>query len=188
MRMTPALRTLFESYRRRAGKLASKDVLKLIKDAADKQTRWTAVAGSQDLADFIEMLRCFVGGEYQDLSKKTIGIVAGTLLYFVAPLDLLPDLLPAVGFIDDFAVIAFAVNAVLEEIERFRLWRGTKTRASADAKSHAATTSPQKTVEAPVTHVLERGMLVAQARPIQDSPSLPAETVDPSSPPRGEFP
>ena len=100
------------------------------------------MAGSQDLADVIDMLRCSVRGEYQDLSKTTIGIVAGTLLYVVAPLDLLPDLLPAVGFIDDFAVIAFAVNAVREEIEHFRLWRGRKTRASADAESHAATTAP----------------------------------------------
>ena len=141
MRMTPALRTLFERYRRRAGKLATRDFLKLIKGAADKQTRWTAVAGNQDLADFIDMLRCSVRGEYQDFSKTAIGIVAGALLYFVAPLDLLPDLLPAAGFIDDFAVIAFAVNAVREEIEHFRLWRGRKTRASADAQSHAATTS-----------------------------------------------
>ena len=77
MRMTPALRTLFERDRRRAGTLATKDFLKLIKDAADKQTRWTAVAGSQDLADCIEMLRCSVRGEYQDLSKTTIGIAGG---------------------------------------------------------------------------------------------------------------
>ena len=124
------------------GRRTTPDFLKLIKDAADKQTRWTAVAGSQDLADFIDMLRCFVRGEYQDLSKTAIGIVAGTLLYFVAPLDLLPDLLPAVGFIDDFAVIAFAVNVVRKEIEHFRLWRGGKTGASADAEPDAATTSP----------------------------------------------
>ena len=83
-----------------------------------------------------------VRGEYQDLSKMAIGIVAGTLLYVAAPLDLLPDLLPGVGFIDDFAVIAFAVNVVRKEIEHFRLWRGRKTRASADAESHAATTAP----------------------------------------------
>ena len=35
--MTPALRTLFEGYHLRAGKLATKDFLKLIKDAAHKQ-------------------------------------------------------------------------------------------------------------------------------------------------------
>ena len=81
-------------------------------------------------------------GEYQDLSKAAIGIVAGALLYVVAPLDLLPDLLPAVSFVDDFAVIAFAVNTVRKEIERFRLWRDRKTRASADAEADAATTSP----------------------------------------------
>ena len=81
-------------------------------------------------------------GITKTFQKTAIGIVAGTLLYFVAPLDLLPDFLPAVGYIDDFAVIAFAVNAVREEIERFRLWRGSKTRASADAESHAATTAP----------------------------------------------
>ena len=70
MRMTPALRTLFERYRRRAGKLATPDFLKLIKDAADKQTRWTAVAGSQDLADFIDMLRCSVRGEYHASQER----------------------------------------------------------------------------------------------------------------------
>ena len=39
-----------------------------------------------------------------------------------------------------------------------------------------------------MTHVLERGMLAAQARPSQDGPGLPGETVEPSSPPEGEFP
>ena len=81
MRMTPALRTLFERYRRRAGKLATPDFLKLIKDAADKQTRWTAVAGSQDLADFIDMLRCSVRGEYQDLSSSDFRFGYGTFTH-----------------------------------------------------------------------------------------------------------
>ena len=43
MRMTPTLCTLFERYRRRANTLATPDFLKLIKGAADKQTRWRAV-------------------------------------------------------------------------------------------------------------------------------------------------
>ena len=128
MRMTPALRTLFERYRRRAGTLATKDFLKLRCPPRCRSSflKGLGIPRAQSTAAY----RC---------NQRGLGCRPRLS---VAPLDLLPDLLPAVGFIDDFAVIAFAVNAVREEIEHFRLWRGRKTRASADAESHAATTAP----------------------------------------------
>ena len=41
----------------------------------------------------------------------------GALVYFISPLDVLPDLLPIVGLSDDAAVIAGAIKLVYDQIK-----------------------------------------------------------------------
>ena len=43
-----------------------------------------------------------------ELPTKTKTILMGALAYLVLPADLVPDVLPIVGYSDDFAVIAYA--------------------------------------------------------------------------------
>jgi uncharacterized membrane protein YkvA (DUF1232 family) len=50
--------------------------------------------------------------------------MAGAAVYFVVPVDLLPDALPGVGFVDDVLVIRAVVESVRDELERFRAWEG----------------------------------------------------------------
>jgi uncharacterized membrane protein YkvA (DUF1232 family) len=40
----------------------------------------------------------------------------GALVYFISPFDLLPDVLPIIGFTDDAAVIAGAIKLVWDQI------------------------------------------------------------------------
>ncbi|MCS6808765.1 MAG: YkvA family protein [Bacteroidota bacterium] len=51
-------------------------------------------------------------------STKTM-IIAG-LLYFISPIDLLPDYIPLLGYIDDAFVISVVMNAIASEIERYQ--------------------------------------------------------------------
>lgn len=44
-------------------------------------------------------------------------VILGALAYFVLPLDVLPDILPGIGFTDDFGVIASALAAVAMHIQ-----------------------------------------------------------------------
>lgn len=48
--------------------------------------------------------------------KRVKLVLVGALAYFVIPADLMPDLLPLVGFTDDAAVIAAAIAAVSRAI------------------------------------------------------------------------
>ena len=41
----------------------------------------------------------------------------GALVYFISPIDILPDLLPIVGFADDAAVIAGSIKLVWDQIK-----------------------------------------------------------------------
>jgi len=44
------------------------------------------------------------------------------LVYFVMPVDMIPDLLPAMGFTDDLAVLLMIFKRFSTDIDRFRQW------------------------------------------------------------------
>lgn len=60
------------------------------------------------------------------VSKKTYLTIAGALAYAVLPLDVIPDFIPGVGFIDDAFVLSMAIKSVSDEIERFKKYNGMK--------------------------------------------------------------
>lgn len=56
-------------------------------------------------------------------------LIAGAIAYFILPLDLIPDLAPIVGYLDDAQVIAAAMRVVEgyvldEHREQARAWLG----------------------------------------------------------------
>ena len=47
------------------------------------------------------------------ISRKDKTLILGALGYFLLPLDLIPDFLPAFGFTDDIAALTYAVYKVI---------------------------------------------------------------------------
>lgn len=68
------------------------------------------------------LLRHFANGSYRNIETKNIIIILAGLIYFLSPIDLIPDILPVVGFADDIALITFIYNSMAEELEKFDLW------------------------------------------------------------------
>jgi uncharacterized membrane protein YkvA (DUF1232 family) len=62
-------------------------------------------------------------GEYRAISSQALLAVVGALLYFVTPLDAIPDWLIGVGLIDDLAVLAWVLRTWSDELMAFRAWR-----------------------------------------------------------------
>jgi uncharacterized membrane protein YkvA (DUF1232 family) len=50
--------------------------------------------------------------------KKIILIIA--LLYIISPIDLIPDVIPFVGMLDDVLVAGYAIKQVADELERYK--------------------------------------------------------------------
>lgn len=73
----------------------------------------------EDLKTMFELLRAVARGSYR-LRKETLILIAGAVLYFVIPIDVIPDFIPVAGFIDDAAVIAWVVKTCKTEIDLFR--------------------------------------------------------------------
>lgn len=68
------------------------------------------------------MVRAHALGSYKIKSTKLLLSLLAAILYFINPLDLVPDVIFAIGFTDDFAVLAWVYQSALGEIEDFKKW------------------------------------------------------------------
>lgn len=78
---------------------------------------------ADDLSTLFALLRAYARGEYRRLSTQSLLSVAAAVLYFVTPLDAIPDFLLGVGLIDDVAIIGFVLKQFETELEAFRAWQ-----------------------------------------------------------------
>jgi uncharacterized membrane protein YkvA (DUF1232 family) len=69
------------------------------------------------------MVRDYVKRDYTEVKLSTIIAVVASLVYLVSPVDIIPDYIPVVGYLDDMAVLAYAIKATYKEIEAYKLWR-----------------------------------------------------------------
>ena len=57
-------------------------------------------------------------GEYRAISPQALVAVVAGLLYFLSPIDAIPDWLPGLGFVDDLAVLGQRQLARIGELAR----------------------------------------------------------------------
>ena len=84
-----------------------------------------------DLCDIFELLRDRVAGVYRETPWATIAALTGALIYVLSPIDLIFDLIPGIGFLDDAIVIGLAIRLALPDLEKYRAWKtGRKEKAA----------------------------------------------------------
>ncbi len=72
------------------------------------------------------LLKDYKNGIYRDISKKSMLVIIGGLLYLANPADLIPDFLVGIGFLDDAALIGLIFKQLKEEIEKYKSFKITK--------------------------------------------------------------
>lgn len=93
-----------------ASKLESKGISEGVKEVKDK------------LKLMIRFVTAYAKGEYRDVGMKSMATIVGVLVYFVSPLDLIPDVLPILGVADDVALVVWMFNVLEKEITKFSDW------------------------------------------------------------------
>ena len=85
----------------------------------DKVTKYGKLIGINALYKAVQL---WVVMQKPDVPATTKAVIMGALGYLIAPLDFLPDLMPVLGYTDDFVAITFALIKVQgyidEEVER----------------------------------------------------------------------
>jgi uncharacterized membrane protein YkvA (DUF1232 family) len=73
--------------------------------------------------DFILLFKMITDKEF-DISKAAYIAIAGALAYAVLPIDVIPDFIPGVGFVDDVFVIGMVMKSISDEIARYKKFKG----------------------------------------------------------------
>lgn len=55
------------------------------------------------------------------LKPSTWAVIAGALAYVVMPIDVIPDFIPGLGWIDDAFVLVTTTTKISEEISRYKM-------------------------------------------------------------------
>ena len=79
-----------------------------------------------ELSTLLSLIRAWARGDYTGVSKATLLLSAGAVIYFLNPMDAIPDILPVTGLLDDVTVIGIVVTSVKKDIESFKLWESAQ--------------------------------------------------------------
>ena len=79
----------------------------------------------QPIQIFIRMIKAHFRGEHR-IALSTLGLIVLALVYFLSPIDIIPDFLGVLGFADDLSVVMAVYAKVKDEIEQFLEWERTQ--------------------------------------------------------------
>jgi uncharacterized membrane protein YkvA (DUF1232 family) len=71
----------------------------------------------------LSLVKDYVTGRYREVPYWAISATALALLYVLNPVDILPDLIPVIGYLDDATVVAFCLKLMERELDKYKAWR-----------------------------------------------------------------
>ncbi|WP_237044218.1 YkvA family protein [Aquipseudomonas alcaligenes] len=96
-------------------------LLRAVADKGERNARFARVR--DDLNLLLGLCAAWWRGEYRAVGRQALLSVVAALLYFLAPLDMVPDWLPGAGLLDDLAVLAWVMRTWAAELDAYRAWR-----------------------------------------------------------------
>ncbi len=75
-----------------------------------------------DVRTLIRLSVAVARGNYRPASDADVVDIVATLVYIDSPIDVIPDSIPLVGFLDDVAAVGWVVRKARNEVGRFRQW------------------------------------------------------------------
>ena len=115
-------------YYNRAEKAAqSKAKLQsILNSTSEKLQKFSDYPQVQELKSHIDviirMVRAHINGSYKGLSNRSLALLTLGLIYFITPVDLIPDFIPVIGYVDDLSVLVAVSKSLQEDIQKFMAW------------------------------------------------------------------
>lgn len=75
-----------------------------------------------DIPLFIGIIKDYCNGNYKAVPLGTIIGMLECLIYFLSPIDLIPDIIPGLGQLDDIAVLVWAINQCHDDLVNYSKW------------------------------------------------------------------
>ncbi len=110
-----------------ARKISSHDIETVVQKSDEIEKRFRNWGPLQRFVSngrlLLSAVRDYWTGRYRRFPLGTVGAIAFTLLYVFDPLDIVPDVLPIIGQIDDAAVVAACLFLVENDLHTYAVWK-----------------------------------------------------------------
>jgi uncharacterized membrane protein YkvA (DUF1232 family) len=110
-----------------AEKVTDKDVEKVVVKSEEIKNKFSAKG---PLARFIEdaklliaIVKDYWSGKYRQIPYGAIASIVFSLIYVLNPFDLMPDMLPFIGQVDDVAVMGACLLLVEQDLHKYKDWK-----------------------------------------------------------------
>ena len=116
--------------------LNDKDRMEKFLQRLEDKLKKVPVAGNilAIIPTLISLLRSFIKKEYTEVPLGTIISIIGALIYFLSPVDAIPDIIPGAGYLDDAGVLGVCLKLINDDVEEYRKWREEKSKTIMEVK------------------------------------------------------
>jgi uncharacterized membrane protein YkvA (DUF1232 family) len=97
--------------------------LKKLKKTADKSIK----IFQEDILLFLDVLKAYISGRYRKIPFKTLAMLLAAVTYFSWPFDLIFDLIPAIGFLDDIFIISMTLKLAHDDLQAYKNWKAVQS-------------------------------------------------------------
>ena len=77
-----------------------------------------------DIPTLCFMVRDYASGNYKDIPFGSIIMIVIALVYFVSPIDFIPDIIPIAGYLDDAFFVTQAIKTIHNDIADYKEIKG----------------------------------------------------------------
>ena len=76
-----------------------------------------------DIRLLISLLQDYRRGNYEGIPWSSIAAVIVSLLYLLNPFDIIPDMIPGIGLLDDAAMMGVCLSMINADFQRYKEWK-----------------------------------------------------------------
>ena len=118
---------LLDQFRNKAAKLLFnvEKTTKTLKRAFDKALNNEGAISEvfHDLKLLLSLIKDYITGAYRGIHFGSIVAALAGILYFLSPIDFIPDFLLGIGFIDDVFVISLVLKQIHSDLQKYEKWK-----------------------------------------------------------------
>jgi len=88
------------------------------------------LSGANSLSKYVELGKIMIGmvkdikaGQYRNVPWFVVATIVMALLYVLNPLDIVPDFIPGIGYIDDLAVLSIGMGWIETDLHSYLDWK-----------------------------------------------------------------
>ena len=78
---------------------------------------------AKEILGLVGMINDWVTGQYTELPWETILTLIAAITYVVSPVDIIPDVIPVAGVVDDVFLVTQVLPAISKDVEKYKEWK-----------------------------------------------------------------